>query len=57
MIQTLNIDSSLKNAMAKGIDGQITAKALTENIEKLPHVLLSFLEPPVNGVFNITWLG
>ena len=36
MLQTLTIDSPLKNAMAKGIDGQMTAKAVTENIDKLP---------------------
>ena len=57
MLQTLTIDSPLKNAMAKGIDGQMTAKAVTENIDKLPHALQSFLESPVTGVFNITWLG
>ena len=57
MLQTLTIDSPLKNAMAKGIDGQMTAKAVTENIDKLPHALQTFLESPVTGVFNITWLG
>ena len=57
MLQTLTIDSPLKNAMAKGIDGGMSAKAVTENIDKLPHALQTFLESPVTGVFNITWLG
>ena len=39
MLQTLTIDSPLKNAMAKGIDGGMSAKAVTENIDKLPHAL------------------
>ena len=57
MLQTLTIDSPLKNAMAKGIDGGMSAKAVAENIDKLPHALQTFLESPVTGVFNITWLG
>ena len=57
MLQTLTIDSPLKNAMAKGINGGMSAKAVTENIDKLPHALQTFLESPVTGVFNITWLG
>ena len=43
--------------MAKGINGGMSAKAVTENIDKLPHALQTFLESPVTGVFNITWLG
>ncbi|EEJ60626.1 hypothetical protein HMPREF0528_0289 [Lactobacillus johnsonii ATCC 33200] len=39
------------------IDGGMSAKAVTENIDKLPHALQTFLESPVTGVFNITWLG
>lgn len=39
------------------IDGGMSAKAVTENIDKLPHALQTFLELPVTGVFNITWLG
>ena len=35
----------------------MSAKAVTENIDKLPHALQTFLESPVTGVFNITWLG
>ena len=33
MLQTLTIDSPLKNAMAKGIDGGMSAKAVTENMQ------------------------
>ena len=39
------------------IDGSMTGKVVTENIDKLPHALQSFLESPVTGVINTKWLG
>lgn len=58
MLQTLSIDSPLKAAMTNGINnGAMSGKVVAENIDKLPHALQTFLEAPVTGVFNITWLG
>lgn len=58
MLQTLAIDSPLKAALTSGINnGQMSGKVVAENIDKLPHALQTFLEAPVTGVINITWLG
>lgn len=44
--------------LAPGLtDGSMTGKVVTENIDKLPHALQSFLESPVTGVINTKWLG
>lgn len=61
MLQTLNIASPIKTALSGGIKNGDTvvmsAKAVTENIDKLPHALQSYIEAPVTGVINMTWLG
>ena len=58
MLQNLSIDNPLKAALTSGLtDGSMTGKVVTENIDKLPHALQSFLESPVTGVINTKWLG
>ncbi|MBI1699435.1 PTS cellobiose transporter subunit IIC [Lactobacillus crispatus] len=57
MLQNLTIDNPLINAMSKGIDGGMSAKAITANIDKLPDALQAFLKSPVTGVINTKWLG
>ncbi|MCH4004928.1 MAG: PTS sugar transporter subunit IIC [Lactobacillus crispatus] len=57
MLQNLSIDNPLINAMSKGIDGGMSAKAITANIDKLPDALQTFLKSPVTGVINTKWLG
>lgn len=61
MLQTLNIANPLNTALTSGIkngnDVVMSAKTVTENIDKLPHAMQTFLEAPVTGVVNITWLG
>ncbi|GAA3628886.1 PTS sugar transporter subunit IIC [Lactobacillus hamsteri] len=60
MLQTLSIASPIKNALSNGINSDgftMSAKAVAENIDKLPQGLQNFIEAPVTGVINITWLG
>lgn len=61
MLQNLSIDNPLKAALTSGITNNnatvMTGKAVTENIDKLPHALQSFLESPVTGVINTKWMG
>ena len=61
MLQNLSIDNPLKAALSSGIVNnnvtQMSGKAVTANIDKLPHVLQNFLESPVTGVINTKWLG
>ena len=61
MLQNLSIDNPLKAALAGGITNGnatvMTGKAVTENIDKLPHALQAFLQSPVTGVINTKWLG
>ncbi len=56
LIQLMQTDNPLKTAMASGT-GNLSAKAVTENIDKLPQALQTLVNNPVTGVFNITWLG
>ncbi|MES5891198.1 PTS sugar transporter subunit IIC [Lacticaseibacillus paracasei] len=56
LIQLMQTDNPLKAAMANGT-GNLTAKTVTTNIDKLPQAMQSLVNNPVTGVFNITWLG
>lgn len=56
LIQLMQTDNPLKTAMANGT-GNLSAKAVTANIDKLPHALQTLVNNPVTGVFNVTWLG
>lgn len=61
MLQNLSIDNPLKAALTGGITVNnttvMTGKAVTANIDKLPHALQAFMESPVVGVINTKWLG
>ena len=58
-LQTLSVDNPLSAAMGKagtGI-GNLSGAQVAENIDKLPHAMQAFLDSPVTGVINMTWLG
>lgn len=65
LLQTLNIANPLVAAMGKAGTGITNAagnvvmsgSAVSQNIDKLPKVLQDFVQAPVTGVINITWLG
>ncbi|WP_404932619.1 PTS sugar transporter subunit IIC [Pediococcus acidilactici] len=65
LIQLMSIDNPLVSAMGKSGSGItnsagtviMSGKAVAENIDKLPHILQTFLSSPITGVLNITWLG
>ncbi|MEJ6355906.1 PTS sugar transporter subunit IIC [Lactiplantibacillus plantarum] len=65
LLQTLNIANPLVAAMGKAGTGITNAagnvvmsgSAVSQNIDKLPKVLQNFVQAPVTGVVNITWLG
>ncbi|MFC6200350.1 PTS sugar transporter subunit IIC [Lactiplantibacillus nangangensis] len=62
LIQMMNIDNPIKGLMSSGVTNSagkmvLTGKAVTANIDKLPHALQGVMTAPVTGVFNITWLG
>ncbi|KRN27801.1 PTS sugar transporter subunit IIC [Liquorilactobacillus mali] len=65
LLQFLQVDNPLTSAMGKSGSGITDAAGnviysgvkLSENIDKLPHVVQSYLESPVTGVINTTWLG
>lgn len=56
LIQLMQTENPLKTAMTNGA-GDLSAKAVTANIDKLPQALQDLVNSPVTGVFNITWLG
>jgi len=58
-LQTLSVNNPLTAAMGKtgaGI-GNLSGTQVAEHIDKLPHAMQAFLESPVTGVINMTWLG
>lgn len=60
MLQNLCVDSPLLGALQNGIstgNANMSAKAVTANIDKLPKVLQDFMTSPVTGVINTKWLG
>ena len=57
MLQTLSIASPVKTALSSGIPNGMNAKAFTAAISELPKAVQTYIEQPVTGVFNITWLG
>lgn len=56
LLQLMEVDSPLKAAMTNGT-ANMTAKAVTSNIDKLPQAIQDVVNSPVTNVFNITWLG
>ena len=64
-VYVLNIANPLVAAMGKAGTGITNAagnvvmsgSAVSQNIDKLPKVLQNFVQAPVTGVVNITWLG
>ena len=57
MLQTLSIASPVKTALTSGIPNGMKAKEFSDAISQLPHAVQTYIEAPVTGVFNITWLG
>ena len=57
MLQTLSIASPVKTALQSGIPNGMGAKQFTEVISKLPHAVQTYIEAPVTGVINLTWIG
>lgn len=63
LLQTSQIANPLVGAMGKAGSGitvgstTMTGTQVASAIDKLPDALQSFVTSPVNGVFNMTWLG
>ena len=57
MLQTLSIASPVKTALTSGIQNGMSAKEFSAAIATLPKAVQTYIEQPVGGVFNITWLG
>ena len=56
LIQLMQIDNPVKTAMVSGTTGA-TAKAVAASVNHLPAAVKTLVTSPVNGVFNLTWLG
>lgn len=65
MLQMLQVTAPLSGVLGKSGTGiansagtvVLTGSQVSKNIDKLPHALQSFLQSPVTGVINISWLS
>lgn len=62
LLQFMQVDSPMKAALSKGISNSagkvvVTGSAVTQNLDKLPSAMKTFILSPVTGVLNTSWMG